>query len=229
MSGDPVRVALVGASGRMGRFACELLERERGFALVARLGRADDLERALRACEAEVGLDLTVAGLGARHGRTMLEAGLRPVIGTSGVLEEERGELDALARRLGLGGLVVPNFSLGMLLLQRAALELARHWSAVEIVEVHHARKKDAPSGSALDTRRRLEPARPPGAPPIPIHSLRLPGARAHQELVFGAPGETLTLRHDTSSDECYAAGLLAALRYAARADGVACGLEHAL
>lgn len=226
---EPLRVALVGARGRMGRFAAALLERQPDFALVARLGRGDALPEAFAACEAQLGLDLTVAGLGARHARWMLEAGLRPVIGTSGVTPAELAELDASARARGLGGLVVPNFSLGMALVQRVALELARALPAVEIVELHHDGKRDAPSGSALDTRRRLAAVRAPDAPAIPIHSVRLPGLRAHQELVFGAPGETVTLRHDTSSQECYAQGLLAALRHAAGATGVRCGLEHAL
>jgi 4-hydroxy-tetrahydrodipicolinate reductase len=144
------------------------------------------------------------------------------------VSEPELAELDSLARALGLGGLVVPNFSLGMVLLQRAALDFARHMPDVEIIELHHQRKKDAPSGTASDTARKLSAARP-GRGAVPIHSVRLPGHYAHQEVLFGAPGESLTLRHDMASPEAFGPGLLLAAKHAARAVGVARGLEHAL
>jgi 4-hydroxy-tetrahydrodipicolinate reductase len=148
----PLRVAVVGARGRMGAFVCELLRKSAGFELVAELGREHDLGLVLRECAARLALDLTVAGQGAVHGRRMLEAGVRPVIGTSGVTRAEAAELDALARARALGGIVVPNFSLGMACLNRAAEELARTFPAVSIVERHHERKKDAPSGTARDT-----------------------------------------------------------------------------
>lgn len=222
-----VRVAVVGARGRMGRFACELLRQEPQFELVAELMREHDLELALRECTARVALDLTVAGLGAEHGRWMLAAGVRPVIGTSAVTRAETTELDELARARGLGGIVVPNFSLGMAWLNRVAEELAQSFPAVTIVERHHERKKDAPSSSARDTAERLQARR--GGAPVPIHSVRAPGLYAHQEVLFGSPGETLSLRHDMLGPEAFAPGLLAALRFASHAQGVAFGLEAAL
>jgi len=221
-------VVVIGAQGRMGRFSCELLERTPGFEVAARLGPRDDLERALQDSDAELGLDFTVAGLGAEHGQRLLAAGLRPVIGTSGVDAADTRRLDDQARERGLGGLVVPNFSLGMVWMQRLACELVRSFPAVEIVELHHERKRDAPSGTARDTARRLREAR--GTPAeVPIHSLRLPGAYAHQELSFGAPGERLTLRHDMLGPEAFGPGILAALTHAARCEGVGHGLELAL
>jgi 4-hydroxy-tetrahydrodipicolinate reductase len=223
-----LRIAVVGATGRLGARAAECYGGHASFELVARIGRGHDLRSALREARPEVALDATEAGLGARHARIMLENGVRPLVGTSGVSDVELAELDALARGLGLGGLVVPNFSLGMVLLQRAALEFARHMPQVEIIELHHERKKDAPSGTAIDTANKLRADRP-GRGEIPIHSVRLPGHYAHQEVVFGAPGERLTLRHDMSSPEAFGPGLLAAARHAARAVGVARGLEHAL
>jgi len=223
----PLRVVVVGAHGRMGRFACELLAHSPGFELAGELGRGHALEPALRECGAEVGLDLTVAGLGAAHARAMLAAGVRPVVGTSGVTRAELEELDCLARARGLGGLVVPNFSLGMAYLLRAAQELVRAFPDVAIVELHHERKRDAPSGTALATRERLlaHGARPP----LAIQSVRLPGLYAHQELLFGGAGETLTLRHDMHGPAAFAPGLLAALRWARSAEGVGCGLECTL
>jgi 4-hydroxy-tetrahydrodipicolinate reductase len=222
-------VAIVGANGRMGRFAAELLGRTEGFAVAAAIGRADDLARSLRDSQARVALDLTRAGLGCEHGLTMLECGVRPVVGTSGVSLAENARLDAAARELGLGGLVVPNFSVGMWLLQQAATAGARAFERAEIVEMHHARKRDAPSGTALDTAERMKSARGQGSAEIPIHSVRLPGLYAHQVVILGAAGETYTLRHDMSGPEAFATGILASLRHASRAVGVGRGIGIAL
>jgi len=223
-----LRIAVVGARGRLGAFAAEHYAQAAGFQVVARLGRGDDLAAALDASGAQIALDATEAGLGARHARIMLEHGVRPLVGTSGVSPAEAAELDQLARRAGLGGLVVPNFALGMTLLQRAAEEIARHMPDMEIVELHHERKKDAPSGTAADTARRLAAAASRSTP-VPVHSVRLPGLYAHQEVLFGAPGETLVLRHDMSSPAAFGPGLLLAARHCAVAQGVAVGLRHAL
>jgi 4-hydroxy-tetrahydrodipicolinate reductase len=224
-----VAVAVIGAGGRMGRFACELLRRSSGFDLRAAYGRADDWPTALRSSGASVALDVTRAGLGFEHGLAILGAGVRVVIGTSGVDLEQNEALDRRARELGLGGIVVPNFSLGSMLLQRFAAEAARHFPSAEIVELHHERKRDAPSGTALDTAERLAGVLgvAPGA--IPIRSVRLPGLAAHQEVLLGGTGETLTLRHDSLGPEAYGPGILLALRHAERALGVGRGIGVAL
>ncbi len=196
--------------------------------LVARLGAQDRLEEALRLSGARVVLECTRAGLGYEHARRILGLGLRPVVGTSGVSLEETRALDRLAREKGLGGIVVPNFSIGMGLLQRAALEAARAMPSCEIIELHHADKPDAPSGTALDTAERLRALRQDGRA-IPIHSVRLPGLYAHQLVIFGAAGESYTLRHDMSGPAAFGPGILCCLRYAASAQGVARGLDAAL
>jgi 4-hydroxy-tetrahydrodipicolinate reductase len=226
------RVAVVGARGRMGRFACQLLAGSDRFELAAEIERGDELGLVLAECGASLALDFTEAGLGARHGRIMLEAGVRPVIGTSGVSAEEVAELDRIARARAIGGLVVPNFSLGMLLLQRAAEAIAIHFADCEIIELHHKTKKDAPSATSLDTAARIERARARGGERgehVPIHSVRLAGLLAHQEILFGAAGEALTLRHDVRSPEAFGPGILAALAHARGALGVASGLDRAL
>jgi 4-hydroxy-tetrahydrodipicolinate reductase len=240
-------VAVVGSRGKLGSFACELLGRTGGFEVVARFDHDEDWAASIAASGAKVAFEATRAGLGFEHGMLLLERGLRPVIATSGVSAEETSKLDARARELGLGGIVVPNFSLGSLLMQRFAEEAARHFAGAEIVELHHERKPDAPSGTAAETARRIANARraaelapfiPPAMDPrargdaphgVPIHSLRLPGLYAHQEVLFGAPGETLTLRHDMSGPSAFGPGILASLRYAATAVGVARGLDAAL
>ena len=229
MSAAPLRVVVIGARGRLGRYACELLRGTQEFAVCAELGREHDLVSALIECSADLGLDATVAGLGFENGRRLLNAGIRPVIGTSGVTREETMQLDGLARARQLGGIVVPNFSLGMVCLQRAAEDLARHFPAVEIVELHHAGKKDAPSGTARNTAERLQAVRGAAHGAVPIHSVRLPGLHSHQEVLFGGQGETLALRHDQWGPQAFGPGILAALRFAAEVAGVAYGLEAAL
>lgn len=223
------RVAVTGARGRMGRFAIELLRQSGEFEVVSEIAREHDLAAALERSGAELGLDFTEAGRGFLHGSALLAAGIRPVVGTSGVSLEENAELDRLARRAGLGGLVVPNFSLGILLLQRASLSIAARVAACAIVEQHHERKKDAPSGTALDTAERIAAVQGRSARDIPIHAVRLPGVYARHEVLFGAPGETLLVRHDMAGPEAFGPGILCALRYAANAVGVGRGLGLAV
>ncbi len=223
-----LRVAVAGAAGRMGRAACAWIEAAPDLALVARVGAADDLGAALRASDCAVAVDLTRAPRGYANAVAMLEAGARPVVGTSGVDAAQCAALDERARALGLGGVVVPNFSLGALLVQRAAEEIARHVPRFEVIEMHHERKADAPSGTARFTADRLAEVAGVDPADVAIHSVRLPGAHANQEVVFGAEGEWVRLRHETWSLECYRAGLLASVRYAARATGVARGLGAA-
>jgi 4-hydroxy-tetrahydrodipicolinate reductase len=219
-------VVVVGASGRMGRHAVGLLNESDGFRVVARLGRGECTTARLASCGAHLGLDLTAAGLGAEHGALMLEAGLRPVIGTSGVSIEQGNGLDAMARELELGGLVVPNFSLGVWLQQRAAEEASRYFLQAEIIERHGPHKIDAPSGTALDTAERIAQARgSDSASEVPIHSLRLPGVLSNQEVAFGGRGEVLRLVHETYDQSCFSAGILSALRYASTAQGVGRGI----
>jgi 4-hydroxy-tetrahydrodipicolinate reductase len=244
MDGPPrTRVAVVGAEGRMGCFACALLDESARFEVAGRVTRDDDLDAVLAECGAEVGLDLTRAGLGFAHGVAMLGRGVRPVIGTSGVATDEVAELDRLARASALGGIVVPNFSLGMCLLQSMAERAAAWFGDVEVLELHHDGKVDAPSATARDTARRIarglrgpraaaadaDPSRGLDVDGVPVHAVRLPGLVAHQEVLFGATGELLTLRHDVTSHEAYGPGILIALAHAARADGVRWGLEAAL
>jgi len=219
-------VAVIGAAGRLGRHTCGLVEAKADLELVARIGSGDDLGGVLRAAAPRVGIDLTVAGLGEAHGMAMLEAGVRPVIGTSGVGLAANRHLDEVARSRGLGGLVVPNFSPGMWLLQRAAEEAARFFPRAEIVELHSLRKKDAPSGTAVDTAERIARARgEEERGDTPIHSLRLPGVLSNQEVIFGGEGEVLRLGHETYDLSSFSAGIVAALRYAATAEGVGRGV----
>ncbi len=221
-----LRVAIIGASGRLGSFAACLIEKEPEFELVARVTSTDDLGSSLRSSAAQIALDVTVAGLGAEHAQVMLQYGVRPVIGTSGVTPAETQELDELARAKQLGGIVVPNFSLGVCVQQKAAELAAEHLASIEIIETHHPEKRDAPSGTALDTARKLQAQTKRS---VPIHSLRVPGVLANQEIVFGGRGEVLRMTHETYSLEAFSSGILASIRFAKSARGITTGLAAAI
>jgi len=155
--------------------------------------------------------------------RRALAAGVPCVIGTTGLAEEGLAELDALARERGLACLVAPNFAIGAVLMMRFAEEASRAMPHAEIVELHHETKVDAPSGTAKATAARM-------GGNVPIHSVRLPGLVAHQEVILGAPGQTLTIRHDTTSREAFVPGVLLALeRLHDLRPGLTLGLEAIL
>jgi 4-hydroxy-tetrahydrodipicolinate reductase len=176
-----------------------------------------------------------------------VEAGARPVAGTSGFGAEEIAEARSLLESASSGGIVVPNFSIGAVLMMEFAARAAALLPHVEILEMHHDRKADAPSGTAERTAGLIAEAR--GEPPpvtveeterhagargarvegVPVHSLRLPGALAHQEVRFAAVGELLTVRHDSLSRDCFRQGILLAVRAAPGLEGLVVGLDALL
>jgi len=224
-----VPVAVIGARGRLGSFACRLLRASPAFALVGEFDSTSDWGADLARSGAVVALEATRAGLGSEHAQRLLRAGVRPVIATSGVDLEQGAALDREARELGLGGLIVPNLSLGIVLLERACRDLAPHLPRVALREEHHPGKVDAPSGTALELRRALAEARDEAPEALAIESLRTEGRYAHHEVVLSGPGESLTLRHDMHGPEAFAPGLERALLYARTALGIQRGLAHAL
>ncbi len=169
--------------------------------------------------EADAMVDFTAPEAVVDHVRRALEAGVPCVVGTTGW---DPSAVDGSAREQGLPVLYAPNFAIGAVLMMRLAEQAARHLPRAEIVELHAEAKKDAPSGTAKATSERLGGA--------PIHSVRLPGLVAHQEVIFGGPGQTLTIRHDTTSREAFAPGVLLALeRLATLPPGVTVGLDRLL
>jgi len=215
--GDVLRVGLLGRDGRMGRASAEWIRSTSDMELIAAIGRDDDWAPL---AEAEVALELTVAGNGDVHARKLLEMGLRPVVGTSGVSVEQVSELDSLARRLGLGGVVVPNFSAVMALLNRFAAEAHTLLPQVTIAEAHHTNKYDSPSGTAADTASRL------ASNPAGVTSVRMAGVTALHELRLSGESDHLLLRHESIGLESFREGLLQSLRYAAHAKGISMGLD---
>ncbi|MBD2664995.1 dihydrodipicolinate reductase [Richelia sinica FACHB-800] len=180
--------------------------------------------------------------------RSAIAYGIRPVVGTTGLSPEQIKDLADFAEKASTGCLIIPNFSIGMVLLQQAAITASQYFDHVEIIELHHNQKADAPSGTAIQTAQLLaemgktfnppqveETEKIPGArgslaeEGIRIHSVRLPGLIAHQEVIFGAPGQIYTLRHDTSDRSCYMPGVLLAIRKAIQLKSLVYGLEKIL
>jgi len=180
--------------------------------------------------------------------RSAIAYGIRPVVGTTGLSPEKIQELADFADKASTGCLIIPNFSIGMVLLQQAAIAASQFFDHVEIIELHHNQKADAPSGTAIQTAQLLgelgktfnaaiveETEKLPGArgsiadEGIRIHSIRLPGLIAHQEVIFGAAGQIYTLRHDTSDRACYMPGVLLAIRKILALKSLVYGLEKIL
>lgn len=180
--------------------------------------------------------------------RSAIAYGVRPVVGTTGLTPEQLEELREFADKASTGVLVIPNFSIGVVLMQQAAIQAAKYFDHLEIIELHHNQKADAPSGTALKTAQMLAELGKSFNPPqveetetiagargglseenIRIHSVRLPGYIAHQEMIFGAPGQIYTLRHDTSDRACYMPGVLLAVRKVTELKTLVYGLEKIL
>jgi 4-hydroxy-tetrahydrodipicolinate reductase len=171
----------------------------------------------------DVAIDFTRPDAVRANVERCLDAGIPCIVGTSGLGLEDIDALDAKAKEKGVACFVAPNFALGAALMMRFSGEAAKHFSKAEIVELHHEAKLDAPSGTAKATAELL-----PGE--VPIHSVRLPGLLAHQEVIFGGLGQTLTIRHDTISREAFVPGVLLALqRLPTLPPGVTVGLEALL
>jgi 4-hydroxy-tetrahydrodipicolinate reductase len=242
-----IKVGVMGALGKMGRLACESIEAAEDLELVAGVDAGDDrapLELA------DVAVDFTHPGAVMDNLAWCIEHRIDVVVGTSGFTDER---LDQVRTILGdppaSSVLVVPNFSIGAAIMMRFAAQAAGFFETVEIVELHHPTKVDAPSGTALRTAQLIAAARADaGAGPIPdatsddpvgsrggqvegvhVHSVRLRGLVAHQEVLLGNAGETLTIRHDMPDRIAAMPGMLAAVRAVGSLPGLTVGLEHVL
>jgi 4-hydroxy-tetrahydrodipicolinate reductase len=224
-----MRVAVSGAAGRMGLTVCDAVDGAEDMELV---GRADpalgtSLGDVLADAHPQVVVDFTTPDTGFENARECLEAGVHAVVGTTGITPEQLETLRELAKRGEANCLVAPNFAIGAVLMMQAARLAAPHMPDCEIVELHHDAKLDAPSGTAKRTAELVEEAG--GRVHQPIHSVRLPGLVAHQEVIFGGLGQTLSIRHDTISRESFMPGVLLAVRKVPEIDGLVVGLEKVL
>ncbi len=242
-------MAVLGAKGRMGSTSAAAIEAAEGLELVAGIDVGDDLEEITRA-EAEAVLVFTTPDVAFDQARWCLEHGVHVVIGTSGFGDEKVQQLRELAEQHeGTGVLVVPNFSIGAVLMMRFAGIAAPFFESVEVIEMHHPDKVDAPSGTAVRTAEIIAAARedagsapmpdatttdPDGArgakvAGVPVHAVRARGFIASQEVVLGEEGEIFSIRHDSSSRESFMPGVVAALRWVPQHPGVTVGLDAVL
>jgi 4-hydroxy-tetrahydrodipicolinate reductase len=254
-----IRVVVNGALGRMGQTLVDALCHEPDMQLVGAVDikTAGDklplpdgsgtvplslkLEDILSAVSPEVVVDFSVASAVMPAVRLSTEKGVNLVIGTSGLSGDQTKEIESLAKAKGVGVAVVPNFALGAVLMMHLAKIASRYFDSAEIIELHHQLKADAPSGTALATAQAMAKARGkvfsvPGGKTrgeqvegISIHSVRLPGLLAHQEVLLGGAGQTLKIRHDTIGRDCYMPGVMLAIREVVKHKGLVYGLEPLL
>jgi len=244
-----VKVAVLGAAGRMGSTACAAVEAADDLELVARLGSGDPLT-ALTDAGAEVAVDLTRPDAVMANLQFCVDHGIHAVVGTSGIDDERLATLRGwLADTSGVGVLVAPNFAVGAVLMMRFAEQAARFFESVEIVELHHPDKADAPSGTARRTAEVVAAARrDAGLGPmpdatatalagargaqvegVPVHSVRARGLVAHQDVILGTTGETLTIRHDSYDRQSFMPGVLLGIRKVGSRPGLTVGLDALL
>lgn len=242
---EPIRVGVLGARGRMGTEVCRAVDAASDMELVAMVDQGDWLFNVADA-GAEVVVDFTTPETVMDHVHWCIDQGINAVIGTSGFTEARYERIRSwLAHRPDLGVIVVPNFAVGAVLMMEFAAKAARFFDSVEIVEMHHPTKIDAPSGTAVRTAEMIAAVRAEaGMKPMPdatsdekavargldvagvrVHSVRASGLVAHQEVLLGTPGETLTIRHDSYDRKSFMPGVLLAIREVVRRPGLTIGL----
>lgn len=246
---ETLRVAVLGAAGRMGRQVCAAVGEAEGLTLAARLDIGDDIA-ALAPGAVDVAVDFTTPDVVMSNLAHCISAGIHTVVGTTGFTASRLDEVRAmLAVNPSVGCVIAPNFGIGAVLMMRFAAMAAPWFESVEIVELHHPDKADAPSGTAARTAELIGQARrDAGVPDSPdatasslpgargatidgvsVHAVRLRGLVAHQEVLFGQAGETLTIRHDSFDRVSFMPGVVLAVRQAPSRPGLTIGLEHLL
>ncbi len=229
---EPIRVGVAGHRGKVGSVLAAALQTMADIEYVGGVSRGDDLAAFLHEKRPRAFVDFTRPPEALHNALAAVAAGASPVVGTTGIPADGIDKLETACKDKGLGGIVAPNFAIGAVLMMHLADIAAPHFDAVEVIEMHHAAKLDAPSGTALSTARRLAARR--GDKPfshkkpeketlagtrggeegnVAVHSIRLPGFVADQEVIFGLPGQTLTITHRTTSREAYVPGVLLAIR----------------
>ena len=253
-----INVIIAGFKGKMGSTAVEMVNGDTDLSLAALVDPfATETEvggvpvfknkEEVAGVEADVWVDFTTPKFAYENTRFALENGFAPVVGTTGFTSEEIEELTALSAEKGLGGLIAPNFAIGAILLMQFAAQAAKYFPNLEIIELHHDKKKDAPSGTAVKTAELISQvwptllqgaadeeeliagARGAAFDGFRIHSVRLPGLVAHQEVIFGAQGEGLTIRHDSYDRISFMSGVNLGIKEVVHRSQLVYGLEHLL
>ena len=223
-----IRVIVNGAKGKMGAETVKAVLKESDLDLVAQTDIGDDLAQEIKAHKAQVVVDFTTPDSALKNIKAILTSGAHGVIGTTGITKNDLDVIENLCRENKVNCLVAPNFAVGAVLMMQFAKAAAKHMNKAEIIELHHPQKLDRPSGTAIKTAQMMKEAMGEGAE-IPIHSVRLPGFVASQEVIFGGVGQTLTIRHDTTSRESFMPGVLMAIRKIGQLKGLVYGLENIL
>lgn len=259
-----INIVVAGPRGRMGREAVKLVKEVPHFRLTAVIDRINngmllsemegfagldvpvftDIHECFQQVETDVLIDLTTPELGFLHTKTALEKGVRPVVGTTGFTPEQLEELKEIAERKGIGCIIAPNFAVGAVLMMKFAQTAAKYFEDVEIIEMHHDQKLDAPSGTAVKTAEMISINREPKAQGheyeketisgargadidgMRIHSVRLPGLIAHQQVIFGSDGQTLTIRHDSYNRASFMSGVKVSVETVLKLTTLVYGLE---
>lgn len=262
-----IRVIVAGASGKMGQEVVKLVQETEQFHLVCGVSRTyqnqdvgeaigigtigipmvASVKEALKVQQADVLIDFTTPEVVKEHAKLALEAGVRPVIGTSGLSEESIQDIAKLAKEKRVGAIIAPNFAIGAVLMMVFAAKAARYLPHVEIIESHHDQKLDAPSGTAIKTAEGIQKERAEIKQGHPneeeliegargayyhgfrVHSVRLPGLVAHQEVLFGGSGQLLTIRHDSFHRQSFMPGVKIAVEKVMKLQSLVYGLEHVI
>jgi len=250
-----IKVAVCGACGKMGHEVVKAVVMASDLELTAKIdliclgeGTYSSIDSALKENEIDVLVDFTQPSSIFENAKFCLNNGIRPVIGTTGLTDGQLAELENLSREKGLSCLVAPNFTTGAVLMMMFAKQAAKFFDNAEIIELHHNQKKDAPSGTAIKTAQLMAEANDSFAKgnceeveliegarggksysDIQIHSVRMPGYIASQEVIFGASGQILKIRHDSMDRTCYMKGVLMAINYVMTNNEFVYGLENIL
>jgi 4-hydroxy-tetrahydrodipicolinate reductase len=255
---NPIKITIAGPRGRMGEEAVKLVEETEHFQLISMLDRKQpekettvpvftNIEECFRSEKPDVLIDLTTPEVGYVHTKTALEYGVRPVVGTTGFTSVELEELKAISEEKQLGCIIAPNFAIGAVLMMKFSKMAAKYFEDVEILEMHHDQKLDAPSGTAVKTaemireqrnlkqqghpneKETIDGARGANIDGMHIHSIRLPGLVAHQQVMFGADGQALTIKHDSFHRGSFMSGVKVCVDTIMNLETLVYGLENIL
>jgi len=242
-----IKVIVNGACGKVGREVVKAVSKEPDLELAGAVDLAcagsdigelvgigktgvkvtADLAKAITDTKADVIVDFTIPKTIMSSIKAAVSAKANVVVGTTGLSENDLKEISSLCEKNGVNVLVAPNFAIGAVLMMKFASEAIKHMPKAEIIELHHDQKLDAPSGTAIKTAEMMKKSS--GVKDIPIHSVRLPGFVAHQEVIFGGLGQTLTIRHDTINRESFMPGVIIAVKKIKSLKGLVYGLENIL
>lgn len=239
-----IKVLVNGANGRMGKEAVNAINIDNALTLVGEIDYQDDLAASIITLKPDVVVDFTAASAGFENTKVILNSGACPVIGTSGFLEAQVQELQALSKDKSLGGLIAPNFSVGAVLMMKFSAEAAKYLPDVEIIEAHSPQKEESPSGTGLRTAEMIAQARTSSPQQtndkelfegargaqlhgVKLHSIRLPGVVAQQTVFFGGLSETLKIEHNSQHRESFMPGVVLACKKVVDRNQVVYGLEH--